>query len=153
VFGVHVTHANGHLDLADHSLPLPYGKLMRIGLDVAVIPAIDPTATGLADLLDNVVDCQGVGAAVAGQVPVGNAAFWKSVCLAGLTYAANKIYDQILSADSLLDLHRTGSARAADSNNDYKLDKLTFGEWSGTADYDGAAAPIAPPATFSGERM
>jgi len=151
--GVHIAYENGRINVGDHTLPLPYGKLVRIGLDVAIIPAIDPTATGLADLLDNVVDCQGVGQGVANALGVGNAAFWKSVCLAGLARAANLVYDQLVAADSALDFHINGTARASDSDGDYKLDKLSFGEWAGMLSYDGTAAPLAQPATFDGERL
>src|SRR5690606_7602800 len=30
--------------VGEHTLPLPYGKLVRLGLDAAIIPAIDPSA-------------------------------------------------------------------------------------------------------------
>src|SRR5262249_45660114 len=72
------------LTIATHTLPLPYGKIVRIGLDDAVIPAIDPTATSLANLLDHVVDCAGVGATVASTLGVGTASFWQTACLGGL---------------------------------------------------------------------
>ena len=150
---IHVTYENAHLGIGDHTLPIEYGKLMRVGLDLAVIPAIDPTATGLADLLDNVVDCAGVGASVANAAGVGSAAFWKSVCLSGLDQAADKIYDQILDSNSMVDFKLLGQARASDSNGDYKLDKLTFGEWSGSLSHKGTDAALAQPAKFDGERM
>lgn len=150
--GLHISYDNGRLGIGDHTLPLPYGQLVRIGLDAAIIPALDPSATGLADLLDHVVDCQGVGQGVADALGVGSTAFWKSVCLAGLDRAADLVYDQLVAADSALDFHLTGTARAADTDADRKLDKLTFGEWSGTLSYDGTDAPLAQPATFEGAR-
>jgi hypothetical protein len=150
--GLHIAYENNRIAVGDHTLPLPYGKLVRIGLDIAIIPAIDPSATGLADLLDNVVDCQGVGQSIADSLDVGSAAFWKSVCLAGLDRAADLVYDQLVAADSKLDFNLTGTARAADTNGDYKLDTFTFGEWSGTNGFDGTLVPLAQPATFTGER-
>jgi hypothetical protein len=153
VSGVPVTYGNMRLGLGDHAVPLQYGKIVRLGLDVAIIPAIDPAAHNLTEMLDHVVDCTGVGANVAQQLGFGSAAFWKSVCLAGLQQAADAVYNQIAAADSSLDIHRTGSARAADTNDDYKLDKLTFGEWSGKMSYSGADAPIVQPATFEGSRF
>jgi hypothetical protein len=43
--------ATGKLDIADHKLPLSYGKVLHLGLDEMLIPAIDPTATSLQTLL------------------------------------------------------------------------------------------------------
>ncbi len=153
VDGVNVTYQNGHLGIGEHTLPLPYAKIVRVGLDVAIIPAIDPSAHDVADLLDDVVDCHGVGQGVADALGVGSAAFWESACHGGLAQAANLVYDQIAAADSSLDFQLTGNARAADSNDDYKLDKLSFGEWAGTLSYSGTVTPLAQPATFVGDRL
>jgi hypothetical protein len=139
--------------VGEHTLPLPYGKIVRLALDTAVIPTIDPNATGLADLLDNVVDCQGVGTSINDALGFGSVAFWESVCHAGLEQAANLVYEQIAASDQKLDLHLTGSARATDSNSDYKLDKLTGGVWTGTMTLDATDAPLAQPATFVGARI
>jgi hypothetical protein len=53
--------AQSNVGIGEHTLSLPNGKIVRLGLDAAVIPMIDPTATSLTDLLDNVVDCGAVG--------------------------------------------------------------------------------------------
>ena len=154
VDGVYIKLENeNHLDIALHSLPLPYGKIVRLGLDAAIVPAIDPTATSLTDLLDNVVNCQAVGQNIADSLDVGSAAFWQAACLGGLQYAADLVYEQIAASDSSLDLHISGEARAADTDADYKLDKITFGKWSGTMTYSGTDANLADPATFVGARM
>ncbi len=141
------------LGIGQHTTALPYGKILRAGLDVAVIPAIDETATSLTDLLDNAVDCAGVGADIAEQLDVGSASFWRSACLAGLQYAADKIYDQIADANANLDLHVQGTARAWDSNDDLKIDSLSSGVWTGWMTYDGTDADIAQPAKFEGHRI
>ena len=151
--GLHIAYENNRLAIGDHALALPYGKLVRIGLDAAIIPAIDANATGLADLLDNVVNCQGVGQSIADSLDIGSAAFWNSVCLAGLDRAAGFVYDQLVAQDSMLDFNLTGSSRAADTNNDLKLDTLTFGEWAGTNEFDAQIVPLAQPATYTGARQ
>lgn len=139
--------------IGEHTMALPYGKIARMALDVAVIPAIDPTATSLADLLDNVVDCQGVGTSVATALGFGSPALYAGACLAGLDQAADLVYDQLIASDSMLDLELTGTARASDANADYKVDKLSSGAWTGTTTYETAAATLAQPATFVGLRM
>jgi len=139
--------------VGDHALPLAYGKIVRMAFDAAIIPAIDSSATSLVDLLDNVVNCQAVGQSVATALDFGTAGFWASACTAGLEGAANLVYDQIAANDSLLTFQRLGHVRVSDSDNDHKLDKLQFGEWSGMLDYDGTQTVLAQPATFSGARM
>lgn len=141
------------LNIGEHTLPLPYGQIARIALDYAVIPAIDPTATSLAGLLDNVVDCQGIGAAVANQLGFGSPALYAGACVAGLEAAADQVYDLIIASETKLDLSLTGTARAVDSNNDYKVDKITAGTWAGSMTMDAATATLAQPATFTGARM
>lgn len=152
--GVYITVQNeNRLTIATHTLSLPYGKIVRIGLDDAVIPAIDPTATSLANLLDHVVDCAGVGQTIADSLDVGTATFWATACRGGLSYAADQVYNQIAAADSVLALERMGSARCADANGDYKIDALAFGVWDGSATYETDNVPLAQPATFDGARM
>lgn len=145
--------SQNHVTIGDHTMPLPYGKLVRLALDAAVIPALDPTATGLADLLDNVVDCQGVGTSVATALGFGSPALYAGACLEGLDQAADLVYDQLIAADAKLELHLTGTARASDTNADYSVDKLSSGNWTGTMTYDTANAPLAQPAAFVGTRL
>lgn len=139
--------------ISEHALSLPYGTIVQIGLDAAVIPAIDPTATDLADLLDNVVDCAAVGVQVADAIDVGSPAFWESVCHAGLDQAAGFVYGQIADADAPLDLVRSGASRVIDANDDYKVDQLAGGTWTGTLTYEAETKPLAQPAAYTGTRL
>jgi hypothetical protein len=152
---VFITYDKGasRLGIGEHTLPLPYGKLVRLGLDFAIIPAIDPTAHNLPELLDHLVNCQGVGQGISNQLGIGSATFWAGVCTSGLTSAGNMLYDQLAAHNSKLSLKIVGSSRAADTNNDYKLDKLLFGNWSGTMTYDTSDATLAQPAQYDGARM
>jgi hypothetical protein len=43
--------ATGQLTIAAHNLPLAYGRLLRLGLDAAIIPLIDASAQNLGQLL------------------------------------------------------------------------------------------------------
>jgi hypothetical protein len=141
------------MHIGEHDLQLPWGKLVRLALDVAVIPAIDPTATSLADLLDNVVNCASVGSSIQSAIGFGGTAFWTSACQGGLGLAADQVYDQIADSDSKLGMHLVGQSRYTDLNNDYKLDELTFGNWTGTMKLDAQDAAIAQPAAYVGKRM
>ncbi|HEY5949555.1 MAG TPA: hypothetical protein VIV40_28870, partial [Kofleriaceae bacterium] len=112
--GVLITVENeARMLIGEHTLPLAYGPIVRMGLDAAIIPAIDPTAHDLVELLDHVVNCQSVGASIADALDFGTASFWASACTTGLTGAANLVYDQIATNDSLT-FHVTGNARVSD---------------------------------------
>lgn len=147
----------GKVDIGQHELPLAYGKLLRIGLDELIIPALDPSATNLQTLLAGLVDCTKVGKAInealVSQFGIGGgAALWTSACNAGLAYGAQKIYEKIDAIDaSALEFSITGVAKAVDTNNDYVVDRLQTGKWSGTLTYGNTPAPLAA-ATFTGTR-
>jgi hypothetical protein len=152
--GVLITLENeARLLIGEHMLPLQYGKIVRMGLDAAIIPAIDPSAHSLVDLLDNVVNCQAVGQSIANALDFGTAGFWASACTSGLSGAANLVYEQIAASDSTLTFELTGNARVSDSDGDHKLDKLQFGTWAGSLSYDAVDTTLAQPATFVGQRM
>lgn len=152
--GIHIRFENqSNVTIGAHTMALPYGKIARIALDVAVIPAIDANANSLADLLNNLVDCQGVGQSVSNALGFGAPALYAGACLAGLDQAADLVYDQLIASDAKLDLLVTGTARASDTNADWKADKLSSGQWTGTMTYAPDTATLAAPATFVGARM
>ena len=82
------------------SCRVSYGKVLRVGLDAVIIPAIDPNATNLQELLADQVNCAAVGQAIndalASQFGYGGGAgTWTSACTAGLNYGAQTIYNKI----------------------------------------------------------
>jgi hypothetical protein len=146
--------ADGKFGLAQHMVPLSYGKILRIGVDAVLIPMVDSSAQNLGQLMNNLVDCQAVGSMAASALGFSSfSGALATACTAGLNLAANKIYEKIegISA-SALELGLTGDARALDTNNDDKIDKIQTGTWTGNATYAGTAAPLAG-ATFFGSRM
>ncbi len=154
VAGVAVTlETSGKLAIGEHTVPLSYGKVMRIALDEMVIPLINPSAVGLEDVLKDVVDCHAVGQYVYEAIDIGSPSTFESACLAGLKGGANAIYAQMAKVDSVaLEFGLTGIAKAVDKNHDGKADQLQTGAWAGTLAYGGAGAPLAA-ATFTGTRM
>jgi hypothetical protein len=142
----------GQMTIAAHSVPLAYGQLLKLGLDAAIIPAIDSSAHNLNDLFAHKIDCTKVGNAIGDAVGFGASTF-KSACVAGLSAGASLVYAKITAIDgSALQFSLNGTARGVDRNNDRKIDMLQTGSWSGTLAYGPTPAPLAP-ATFTGERM
>jgi hypothetical protein len=150
--------ATGKLAVATHKLPLPYGGILHMGLDAAVIPMVDANAHNLGQLLADKVDCQTVGQdindALVQELGFGpGASAMATACTAGLNAGANAIYSKINSISATaLEFDVDGTAKAADTNHDYKIDALQTGKWEGTLSYSGTPAPLAP-ATFTGARM
>lgn len=143
--------ATGELTIDAHALSLAYGKLLRLGLDAAIIPAIDPTAHSLNELLAHQIDCAAVGNAIADQIGFGASAI-KTACTLGLTAGANFVYSKIDAIDgTALTFGIHGDARAQDTNGDRTIDAIQFGEWNGTLSYGATPTPLVP-AAFSGER-
>jgi hypothetical protein len=150
--------AYGKLDIAEHKLPLSYGKVLHLGLDQAIIPALDPQATNLNTLLTHLVNCQAVGVAINDALVEqfgigGGAGTWQAACVAGLNYGAQQIYSKIDAIDSsALEFGLVGTSKAIDANHDGSVDTIQTGKWTGTLSYGGTPAPLAS-ATFNGTRM
>jgi hypothetical protein len=142
------------LEIGEHRLPISYGKVLRIALDEVVIPLIDPNANDLAELLQNLVNCNAVGTMLANQYTSGvGASTIATACDAGLALGASYIYSKVNDIDrAALDFEISGTAKTVDKNNDRRLDTIQSGTWTGDTSYAGARAPLAS-ATFYGERM
>ncbi len=154
VQGVGVTlDSTGKLGIADHKMPLSYGKVLKIGLDGMIIPMLDPTAHNLGELLQHQVDCVAVGNMIASQIGGFGAGALTTACNAGLVAGAGVVYSKIDAIDgSVLEFGLTGSAKALDKNGDKKIDTIQTGQWAGNLSYAGTPAPLAA-ATFFGARM
>ena len=145
--------ATGQFGVADHKVPLTYGKILKVGLDGVLIPMINPAATNLGQLLQGLVDCNQVGTLVASQIGGFGAGAITTACNLGLVAGAGVIYAKIDGIDgSALEFGLTGPARAMDTNGDKKIDKIQTGTWAGSMSYGGTPSPLAA-ATFYGERM
>jgi len=148
----------GKLDIAEHKLPISFGKVLRIGLDEVIIPAVDPSATNLQTLLASLVDCSQVGQAINDALVDaigigGGAGTWTTACNAGLVFGSQAIYSKIDGIDaSALEFSLVGVAKAVDTNGDRKVDNIQTGKWTGTLSYSGTPAPLAT-ATFIGAAM
>ncbi|MGN6108513.1 MAG: hypothetical protein ACTHU0_25635, partial [Kofleriaceae bacterium] len=99
----------GKLTISQHAVPLKYGQVLKIAIDEAIIPLIDPSASNLGDLLHNVVDCEAVGRYVYEAIDIGSPSTFESACNSGLTFAASALYGKLDSIDgSLVELQLTG---------------------------------------------
>ena len=148
----------GQMTIASHQVPLAYGKLLRLGLDAAIIPLIDSSAHNLNDLFAHKIDCAQVGTAIADAInarsPIKfSSSPFESACVVALSAAANLVYKGITDIDgNALQFSLDGTARGVDRNNDGKIDVIQTGTWSGTLAYGTTPAPLVP-ATFDGARM
>ena len=141
------------LSLGRHQFPLAYGHVIRIGLDEAIIPALDPNAHNLNQLLAGMVDCGALGQQIADALGFGGAAIYAGACTLGLDAAADAMYAQIANIDSsALDFDMSGASATVDLDGDYDVDRLENGVWTGTLGYAGTAAPLAN-ATYNATKI
>ncbi len=143
----------GKLTIGAHKVPVKYGQALRLALDFAIIPMLDPSVSNLPDYLKTLVNCQAVGQYVFEAVDIGAPSTFEAACNAGVVAAANALYTQLDNLDgSALELDITGTARAVDRNRDGKMDDIQTGVWAGTLSYAGTPAPLAT-SKFFGTRM
>ncbi len=144
---------SGKLGISKHTVGLKYGSVLRLALDQAIIPLIDPSAQNLGDLLKNLVNCQAVGTYVYQAIGIGSASTFESACTAGLAAAGPALYAQLNNIDgSALQFELTGTARGIDKNKDGKMDDIATGTWAGELKYAGSPAPLST-AKFFGTKM
>lgn len=143
----------GQLAISDHKIPMKYGQVLRLAVDQAVIPMIDPSAQNLEDILQGAINCQAVGAYVYEALDFGSASTYETACNAGLKAASNAFYVQLGNIDTAaLEFGLAGTARGVDKNQDGTMDEIRTGAWTGTLTYAGTPAPLGA-ATFFGAKQ
>jgi hypothetical protein len=155
VEGVHVNlEQSGKLTIQEHMVPVKYGAVLKLALDQAIIPMIDPAAQNVGDLLKKAVNCVKVGQYVYDAIGFGSPSTFQSACTAGLGAASTALYSKLASMDGVaLELKLTGVARAIDKNKDGKMDDLQNGTWSGNLGYAGTPATLPDGAKFYGTKL
>lgn len=121
------------LTIVRHATALPYTRMLRLGLDFAVIPDVVPAAHDLAQALASLVDCDQLGVEVADYVGLGSASFYATACTLGLTALASRIYERIDAIDAAsVPLEVSGEAIAVDKTGDGPMDAIASGTWTGS---------------------
>lgn len=154
VEGLQVTLApSGKLDFSAHKVPMKYGALLKLALNQAIIPMIDPSVTDLEGLLKTMINCQAVGQYVYEAIDLGSASTFESACNAGLKAGSTAFYKALDNVDvAALEFGLTGTARGIDRNRDGKMDDIQTGVWTGDLKYSGSPAPLGT-AKFFGAKM
>jgi hypothetical protein len=142
--------ATGRLAISEHAHGLPYGSILRLGLDRAVVPSVEPAAHDLAGALGRLLDCDRLGAVVAGRVGLGSAALYASACRGVMTAIASEIDAQLAAIDrTALGIEVAGTATAYDRDGDGAIDELRAGRWTGAV-YSGQDRELIDAASFTG---
>ncbi|MDB4954729.1 MAG: hypothetical protein JWO36_2298 [Myxococcales bacterium] len=144
--------AQGRLAFSEHAMSFAYGRMLRTGLELAVIPSVDPAAHDLSQALRDLVDCAQLGKLVSDKVGLGSPALYEAACATGMTAAASDFYARLATLDgSLLQLHMRGAAHAHDLDGSGTMDTFDTGDWKGTVGY-GEAQTALGPTVFTGTR-
>lgn len=133
----------GRLTISEHQIGIKYGAALKLALNEAIIPLIDPAAQDLDDLFRSLVNCQAVGQYVYEAIDIGSPSTFQSACTAGLNAAAGALYAQMDRLDSnALQLDLVGTARGIDKNRDGKMDDIATGQYTGGMSYAGTPAAL-----------
>ncbi len=120
------------LSIATHALTVPYGTMLRLGLERSVIPAVVPHASTLTAAFTRLADCAKLGALISDWVGLGSPAFYERGCTTALTAAAAEIEERIDALDAQpFVLELSGTARAVDRDADGSMDTIVDGRWTG----------------------
>ena len=145
---------SGKLTIMDHKVGIKYGAALKLAIDKAIIPMIDPSAQNVGDILKKAVNCQKVGQFVYDAINFGSPSTFQSACTAGLGAASSALYAKLLSMDAnALELGITGVARAVDKNRDGKMDEIQTGTWAGSLNYASSPTTLPEGAKFFGAKM
>ena len=150
--GVRVTlDAEGHLGISEHEHALPYGALLRLGLDRAVARSVEPTAGDLAGALGGLLDCDRLGHVVAERVGFGSPVVYGAACRAAMTAVASEVDARLAAIDQTpLGIEVAGSAVGFDGDGDGAMDEINAGRWTGAV-YSGDDREPIDAASFLGE--
>ena len=153
VTGAHVfLDTEGRVTIGAHAHALPYGAVLRLGLERAVIASVEPGAPDLATALGALVDCTKLGDLAASSIGLGPASLYHTACRAAMTAIASELYAQLAAIDATpLALELTGAADGIDHDGDGSLDELRAGRWSGSLQAAGTHVPVAA-ASFAGTK-
>jgi hypothetical protein len=144
---------SGQIAITDHQVGLKYGQVLKLAIDQAVIPMIDPSAQNLEDILKGAINCQAVGQYVFEALDLGSASTYETACNAGLRAASNAFYVQLNNIDTAaLEFNLAGTARGVDRSGDGKMDEILTGTWAGSLGYAGTPAPLGD-AKFFGKKL
>lgn len=149
--GVRVTlDAAGRLGISEHEHALPYGAILRLGLDRAVAPSVEPTAGDLAGALGALLDCERLGAVIAGRVGLGSPALYGAACRATMTAIASEVDSRLAAIDQTpLGIEVAGVAAGFDEDGNGTMDEIRAGIWTGAV-YAGQDREPIDAASFTG---
>lgn len=141
------------MDIGRHGfVGIPYGDLLVFAIDNIIVPAQDPFASSLTELVSGWVDCETVGEQIADELDFGSSSVYEAACIAGVSVAVEAIEDSFSGITA--DLNIEGSATLMDGDRDYKVEKLHNGEWEGEMVFNsGSVALERPDQKFVGIRV
>lgn len=126
------------LTVGDHAMVVPYGELTLAAMERFIIPAVQPDARTIHELLTSFVDCTAVGQSIADYITLGSASTYDGPCNLALSSAASFLESKLLDIDqSAVQMSLSGKATLGDSDGDGTADQMYDGQWFGSLDVAG----------------
>ena len=132
--------------LGQHQFPFSYGQVLLVALNQAIIPAIDPTAHNIGELISHQVNCASIAVEIANFVGIGGTSLYEGACRTGITAVGGLIEDQIRRIDSTATtLTLKGDADIMDANTDRVVEAFQGGLWEGSMTMAGSTSMLVRP--------
>lgn len=149
--GLRVTmDVTGRVGISEHEHALPYGAILRLGLDRAVAPSVEPTAGDLGGALGALLDCERLGSVIADRVGLGSPALYAGACRGTMTAIASEVDARLAAIDDTpLGIEVAGTAAGFDEDGDGVMDEMRAGIWTGAV-YAGPDREPIDAASFTG---
>lgn len=141
------------LDIDRHPIDFQYGRLILYVLEHLVLPRITgrPAPVTLADLMASIINCDGLGDAIAGGPGRCRCALGACICDADIEGFCRTFIDfafgglfrsfvNALSFDAVLDIR--GSVTLQNLNDDLAVDALTDGQYIGNINVGSSVTPF-----------
>lgn len=139
------------LQIEQHQFRVGLGTIVLFALNNMVLPRFNGSPESISELLENVVDCDSVGAWLSDTVDMGSPATWEDICGFGLAAASLYAEQQLLVLNDGYDtMTLQGTAEIKDPNGDLGFDRIDEGVWTST--WSGNSGSVQFPGTFEGNR-
>jgi hypothetical protein len=142
------------LGIGQHSVQLPWGKLLQAALERVIIPSHDAQANSLATYLQHEFSCSAVQDTMLMYLEVpGVPDYWNVTCQGTLSAAAGSLLTNFQGGgNARFDLQ--GTAMLVDRDTNGTADLLDVGRWTGQVKIGGRTANLVsgPSNAFLGSR-
>jgi hypothetical protein len=133
----------GRVTVDNHQFSFQFGAMVLAAVNALAIPLVDDKATNLEGFLNNLVDCEAIGAKINSGIGFGGDALYKTGCMIVMKTLASYVENQITGMDAdEATLWVGGEMTLTDTTNDGFHNQISNGYWEGNFQLDSATTTL-----------